>query len=81
MRPLVLSALALVPLWSAAQAPADPAPAAVHASPPAPAQPTPGPQPIAIEPAAGPSSPQPVAQIMYYVSVFVVYQCFYCIVC
>ncbi len=64
MRKLVLAVLALVPLWSAAQAP-DPAPApsaVPQASPsPAPAQATSGPQPIAIEPAAGPSSPRPVA--------------------
>ncbi len=60
MRQLVLAALALAPLWSAAQAPADPAPPAPQASP-APAQATSGPQPIAIEPAAGPSAPRPVA--------------------
>jgi opacity protein-like surface antigen len=57
MRQLVLAALALVPLWSAAQAPADAAPAARAPA----AQPSSGPQPIAIEPAAGPSSPRPVA--------------------
>lgn len=61
MRRLVLAALTLVPLWSAAQAPADPAAAGAAAPAPAPVQPTSGPQPIAIEPAAGPTSPQPVA--------------------
>jgi opacity protein-like surface antigen len=60
MRQLVLSALALVPLWSAAQTPGDPAAAAPSATPASASQPS-GPQPIAIEPAAGPSSPLPIA--------------------
>ncbi len=56
MRRLVLSVAALTaftPAWSAAQAPAEPAPAGTQGGP--------GPQPLAIEAAPPPSSPQPPA--------------------
>ncbi len=70
MRRPVLAVLALVPLWSAAQAPVAPAPVEPSPAPGAPAAPAPaspaaatqpgaGPQPIAIEPAPPTSSPRP----------------------
>ncbi len=69
MRRLVLAIVAVIPVWSAAQAPPEAPPAAVTASPEAgapatatpAAQPGPGPQPIAIEPAAPAASPPPQA--------------------
>jgi opacity protein-like surface antigen len=59
MRQLVVAVLALIPLWSAAQASADPATASPQPGPTPASQPS-RPQPLAIEPAAGPSSPLPV---------------------
>ena len=51
MRRLVLAVAAFIPLWSAAQAPAEPAPAGTQAGS--------GPRPVAIEPAPPPSSSPP----------------------